>query len=155
MKDINRYTDELISDFSNPVFQNAFKQYFSELNVNVDDWDGLFREMSDEGDEAFVRLDENNEPIGFILFQPIEFTSWFFKETYGFIREFWVAKEHRSKKHGSDLLEIAEQYFYKQGIYSSILTTDTAEQFYLKRGYVKVPGCTALNEDDVYVKRLK
>ncbi|SHI66036.1 GNAT family N-acetyltransferase [Lutispora thermophila] len=154
--DIGCYSDVLISDFLDPMFQNAFKLYFSELDFTVDDWDQIFKEMNDEGGNlAFVRRDENEEIIGFIQFKPIVFTSCFFEETYGFIREFWVAQKYRNKRHGSELLELAEKYFYDQGIYSTILTTDTAERFYLKHGYVKVPGCKAKNEYDVYVKRLK
>lgn len=153
--DMSPYTDVLISDFMDPVFQNAFKQYFYELNINVDDWNGLFREMNEEnGNLAYVRLDENKEVIGFIQFKPIVFSSDFFEETYGFIREFWVSKKYRNKGHGSALLELAEHYFCEQRIFSSILTTDTAENFYLKHGYVKLPGCKAKNDDDVYVKRL-
>lgn len=149
------FTDQLIFDFSNLSFQNAFKQYFSDLDISVKDWNVLFKKINDEGDNlAFIRLDENKEVIGFILFKPTVFTSWFFEETYGFIREFWVAEKHRNKKHGSELLKIAEQYLYEQGIYSSILTTDTAEHFYLKHGYEKIPGCKAKNDDDVFVKRL-
>jgi len=155
-KGMNQYADKLISDFTDPLFQNAFRKYFSELQINVEDWDGLFREMNEEnGNLAFIRIDENDKVVGFIQFAPIVFTSWFFEETYGFIREFWVAAEHRGKRHGSELLKIAEQYFFDNGIYSTILTADTAEDFYVKHGYVKVPGCKALNEDNVFVKRLK
>lgn len=150
-----RYTDELISDFSDPAFQNAFKQYFAELGVDdVEDWDSIFKQMNDEN-LAFVRFDENKEIIGFIQFTSLTFTSWFFEEKYGFIREFWVAKKYRSKGYGTELLRLAEQYMCEKGIYSSILTTDTAEEFYLKNGYTKVPGCKAKNDDDVFVKRLK
>lgn len=156
MININNYTDELIMDFSNPLFQHAFKEYFSEIGINVQDWDDLFQEMNTEGGNfAFVRMAENKDFIGFIMFKPIVFTSWFFEETYGFIREFWVSEKYRGKQHGSDLLEIVEKYLIDQGIYSSILTTDTAENFYLKRGYAKLPGCKAKNEDAVFVKRLK
>lgn len=81
---MERYTDELISDFSNPVFQNGFKQYFSELDVKVENWDDLFRQINDDKDNlAFVRVNENKDIIGFILFQPIAFKSCFFEETYG------------------------------------------------------------------------
>lgn len=149
------YTDKLISDFSDPAFQNAFKQYFMEMNFNdVEDWDDLFKQMND-GNLAFVRYDENKEVIGFIQFTSLEFTRWFFEETYGFIREFWVAKKYRDKRHGSELLRLAEQYMLEKGVFSSILTTDTAEKFYLKNGYEKVPGCKSKNNDDVFVKRLK
>ena len=66
-----------------------------------------------------------------------------------------MAEKHRKNGHGSELLKLTEQYFLVQGIYSIILTTDTAENFYLKNGYAKVPGCTEKNNEDVFVKRLK
>jgi len=156
MKNTDHFTDKLISDFSDPAFQKAFKQYFSELEVEVEDWDDLFRQMNDEGGNlAFVRLDENNETIGFVEFQPIVFKSWFFEETYGFIREFWVDPKYRGKRHGSELLKLAEQYMSQQGIESFILTSDTAPDFDFKNGYERAPGCKALNNDDVFIKRLK
>lgn len=150
------YYDVLISDFLDPIFQNAFKQYFSDVDVHIKDLDRLFKEMNNEsGNLAFVRLNENKEVIGFIQFKPIVFTSWFFEETFGFIREFWVSVKFRNKRHGSKLIDLTEQYLCDRGIYSSILTTDTAEHFYLKHGYIKVPECKARNKEDVYIKRLK
>ena len=148
-------SDVLISDFSEPLFQTAFQTYFSELGITVRDWDGLFREMNDEGDnQAFVRTADDGSIIGFIQFKPIKFTSWFFEETCGFIREFWISNANRNAGHGSALLRLAESYFKEHGMYTSILTTDTAEHFYLKHGYRKAAGCKAKNEDEVFVKRL-
>lgn len=153
--DSTGFSDVLVSDFSAPLFQDAFKQYFAELDVHVTDWDGLFKEMNDEGgNSAFVRTAEDRKMIGFIQFRPTKFTSWFFEETYGFIREFWVASGFRGSGHGSALLHMAEKYFRENGIFTSILTTDTAERFYEKHGYLKAPGCKAKNKDDVFVKRL-
>lgn len=150
------YTDILISDFADPAFQKAFKQYFTELGIHVKDWDGLFREMNDDGgNEAVVRLAGDGGVIGFIMFIPIQFTSWFFEETCGFIREFWVADGFRGCGHGSELIALTEQRFLEKGIYSSILTTDTAESFYMRHGYAKAVGCHAKNHDEVFVKRLK
>lgn len=149
------FSDMLISDFSEPLFQTAFQTYFSELGITVRDWDGLFREMNDEGDnQAFVRTADDGSIIGFIQFKPIKFTSWFFEETCGFIREFWISNANRNAGHGSALLRLAESYFKEHGMYTSILTTDTAEHFYLKHGYRKAAGCKAKNEDEVFVKRL-
>ena len=150
------YTDALMNDFLDPVFQKAFKLYFTEMNVQVEDWDSLFQKMNDDDNVlAYLRLDEHHKIVGFIQFQKILFSSWFFEETYGFIREFWISEKYRSQGHGSELLKKAEEYFLEQGIYSTILTTDSAEDFYGKQGYVKAPGCKAKNNDDVYVKRLK
>lgn len=153
------YSDALISDFSDPVFRAAFQQYFGQLGITVKDWDGLFREMS-EGDDgeknaACVRLAADGSVIGFILFIPIRFTSWFFEETCGFIREFWVAEEYRNRGHGGDLLALAEARFRADGRRTAILTTGTAGEFYRRHGYAEAPGCRAKNTDAVFVKRLE
>lgn len=150
------FSDVLISDFSDPLFQTAFQTYFSELGIAVKDWDGLFREMNEEGDnQAFVRTAKDGSIIGFLQFKPTTFTSWFFEETCGFIREFWISKAYRSAGHGAALLRRAENYFKEHGMYTSILTTDTAERFYRKHGYQKAPGCKAKNENAVFLKPLR
>jgi ribosomal protein S18 acetylase RimI-like enzyme len=149
------FTDVLISDFADPLFRSAFQTYFSELGFTVKDWDGLFREMNDEGDnKAFVRTAKDGSIIGFLQFKPTKFTSWFFEETWGFVREFWISEANRNVGHGTALLQLAENYFREHGIYSSILTTDTARRFYLKHGYQRAQGCKAKNEDEVFVKHL-
>ena len=143
-----RYSDNLISDFSDSLFQAAFKQYFSELGLHIRDWDGLFREMNaDGGNLAFVMTSDSGNVIDFIQFKLLKFTC-------GFIREFWVADEYRNQAHGSALLALAEEHFLKNGIYTSILTTDTAAHFYEKHGYISAPGCKAKNQDAVFVKHL-
>ena len=153
------YTDTLITDFFDLGFQNAFRQYFAELGINVKDWDGLFREMNEgnEGEKnaAWVRTTADGGVIGFIQFTPIRFNSWFFEETCGFIREFWVKEEFRCRGYGSALLALAERYFLEHGIPTSILTTDTAQRLYERYGYRRAPGCEAKNHDDVFIKRLR
>ncbi len=149
------FHDALLTDFTDPLFQAAFRQYFAELGISVKDWDGLFRQMNEEGgNEAIVRTGENGELVGFIQFRPIPFTSWFFEETCGFIREFWVAAAYRNGGHGAALLRQAEERFRAQGIRTAVLTSDTAERFYLRHGYEKAPACRAKNGDEVFVKRL-
>ncbi|MCI8601705.1 MAG: GNAT family N-acetyltransferase [Oscillospiraceae bacterium] len=149
------YHDTLVSDFRDSRFQQAFKQYFSELQLQVKDWDGLFAEMDGEGgNQAFVRAAAGGPVIGFIQFKPIAFTSWFFEGACGFIREFWVAEEYRGMGHGSALLGLAEKHFLESGLYTAILTADTAGGFYEARGYRKALGCKAKNKMDVFVKQL-
>ena len=144
--------DLLITDFHDTRFQAAFQAYFAELGINVKDWDGLFREMNEDGNWAYVRLDEHDETVGFIQFKPITLSNWFFEEKAGFIREFWIAEAHRGKGHGSELLEKAEDFFAQQGIRRFLLTTDSAETFYEKHGYRKNPSYSAKNQDDVFLK---
>ena len=151
-------TDLLIEDFSDPRFRAAFRQYFDELGIEVTDWDGLSREMNEgeagERNAAYVRYAADGGVIGFIQFIPIRFTSWFFEETFGFVREFWVAEKRRNRGHGGALLALAEARFQAQGYGAVILTTDTAEEFYLRHGYARAPGCAAKNHDNVFIKRL-
>ena len=148
-------TDTRLSDFTDPLFRSAFRTYFSELGIAVRDWDGLFREMNEEGgNEAVIRTDGAGKALGFIQYKPIPFTSWFFEETCGFIREFWVAADCRGRGHGAALLRLAEERFREQGLAAAVLTTDTAESFYLRHGYEKAPSCKAKNGDPVFVKRL-
>lgn len=154
-----KQSDKLITDFTDPAFQAAFRQYFAELGISVKDWDGLFQEMNGEigggKNAAYVRTPADGGVIGFIQFIPIRFTSWFFEETRGFIREFWVAEPFRGRGHGAQLLALAERHFLERGICTAILTTDTAERFYERHGYVRAHGCEAKNKDEVFVKRLK
>ena len=152
-------TDVLISDFTEPVFQAAFRQYFAELGIDVKDWDGLFQEMNAESggekNAAWLRTAADGSAIGFIQFVPIRFTSWFFEETFGFIRDFWLAEPFRGQGNGAELLALAERYFLDSGICTGILTTDTAQRFYERHGYVRASGCRAKNKDEVFVKRLR
>lgn len=148
-------TDILITDFTDARFQRAFRAYFEELNVRVTHWDRLFREMNDEGrNAAFLRIAEDGAVVGFIQFAPSALSDWFFEMPVGFIREFWIDPACRAHGHGTALLRLAEKYFRERGIRKTILTTDTAEAFYLRRGYAKDISVTAKNKDDVFIKYL-
>ena len=148
------YKDFVINDFLDEKFQIAFKEYFKELGIEVKDWIGLFKEINeDKNTQAIVRM-ENDNVIGFIMFQPIVFESWFFEEKCGFIREFWIANDYRNIGHGSNLINQVESYFKKQEIFRTILTTDTAKDFYFKHGYHLQKSAKAKNGDDVYTKML-
>lgn len=145
----------LLSDFTDPRFRAAFQSYFSELGVCVKDWDGLFQEMNDEGNNcAYLLLADGGRAIGFLQFQLTNFSNWFFEESFGFIREFWVSPFHRRQGYGGMLLHLAETYFAERGAFRSILTADDAVSFYLANGYEKAPGIQAKNKMDVFVKSL-
>ncbi len=153
--DGQNWSDIMISDFSNPLFQAAFKQYFSDMGYCIEDWNAVFEEMNEDGGAAFVRTTlDGDKVIGFLQFSSIKISSWFFEETCGFIREFWVDGEYRKNGHGAALIRLAEKHFMDNGIYTSILTTDTAARFYEKNGYGEALGCKAKNGDKVFVKHL-
>lgn len=146
--------DILITDFTNPDFRAAFQAYFAEFGVQIRDWDGLFREMDSSGENtAILRMDEE-ETVGFAMFCPVTLENWFFRARYGFLREFWVKPEHRGRGHGTALLALAEDHFRERGVTQMILTTDTAEEFYLARGYKKNGNMSAVNKDEVFIKNL-
>ena len=145
----------LIKDFLDPLFCDAFKQYFKELEIQVDDWNKLFREMNDEGENVAYALKQEDKVIGFIQFKEELLSNWFFKEKFGFIREFWVNNDERNQRCGSALLEACEQYFKQQDIHLMMLTSDPdAQGFYQHHGYRKRDEIHALNELPVYVKQI-
>ena len=145
----------LLSDFTDPRFRCAFQSYFAELSISVRDWDGLFREMNEEGSNlAYLLLDESGETLGFIQFQTTGFSNWFFEEPFGFIREFWIAPAYRRRGYGKMLLHLAEAYIMEHGAHRAILTADDAVSFYLANGYEKAPGIRAKNKMEVFVKTL-
>ena len=145
-----------INDFSNSDFKAMFQTYFNELDVRVGNWDRLFKAMNDENRNfAYLRYGEESNPIGFIQFTVITFSSGFFETKMGFIREFWVNSNCRNQGHGSELLRLAEEYFIGKGVYKSILTTYTAEKFYIRHGYVKDVTIKAKNNFDVFIKALR
>ena len=147
--------DVLLSDFADSRFQTAFQAYFKELGIRVSNWDGLFREMNEEGNNlAYLFPDENGGILGFLQFQMTGFSNWFFEEPFGFIREFWIAPAFRRQGFGGMLLHHAERYFTAHGAFRSVLTADDAVAFYLARGYQKAPGIRAKNNMEVLVKTL-
>ncbi len=149
-----KITDTLVTAYAADLaFQTAFRAYFGELGCPVTNWEGLFAEMDEAADSpTWTRRDESGRVIAFIQFTMLEMTSWFFTAKYGFIREFWVAPEYRRQGHGGALLRLAEESIAGQGATQAILTTDTAPDFYRKRGYVHNPGFAAKNGDAVFVK---
>lgn len=148
--------DIFITDFFNPMFTDMFKLYFSELGMDIKDWNGLFEEMNTRngGNCAYIRVCGDN-PIGFIQFTAVTLENWFFKERLGFIREFWVQKELRRQGHGSALCSLAEKYFFDNGIRRIVLTAEEKEkEFYFKRGYRVCGGIEAKNDMDVWVREI-
>ena len=150
------YQDILISDFSDVRFQQAFRAYFTEEGMHIKNWDALFAEMNSQKDnQAFVRVNEKDEIVGFLQFQPGEMNHWFFRQPIGFVREFWIAQPFRGQGHGSQLLALTEEYFIKRGLARAILTAEDAEDFYLRQGYEKEPCIAAKNKMNVFSKQLK
>lgn len=145
----------MISDFTHPLFQTAFQAYFEEFKIEVDDWDALFANMNEQkGNLAYLLKNEEKEIIGFIQFRIESLSNWFFTETAGFIREFWISKHYRNKGLGSTLIAACETFFSENKITKVLLTSHTAEIFYLRQHYKIDSSYIALNKDPVFSKNL-
>jgi len=144
----------LIKDFTDPIFKNAFIEYFNELGIQVKDFDGLFDLMNNEGgNQAFI-VTQADECIAFLQFRNDELNHWFFKEEVCFIREFWVKLDFRKRHIGVELMNQIEAYARNMNIYKLILTTHTAEAFYLKNGFVVDKSYIANNGQSVMIKSI-
>ena len=153
----NPYMRDLyVDNFESEPFMTAFKAYFSEISGGTRNWPMLFRQMNAEKDvtKAIMRLD-GDTVVGFILFCPLQLSCPFFTESYGYIRELWVAPEHRRTGSGSHLLSLAESYFAEQGITQVMLNAEPlAVGFYRKMGYEE--STTAISEGGIiYSKRIR
>ncbi len=149
--------DVLVEDFTDERFRDAYREYARDMGVSVKSWDRLFEKMNRDPhgkNYAYLRISETGETVGFLQFTELEVTSWFFKTTVGFIREFWVAQPFRNRGHGSQLLQLTEEHFRQRGLPASILTTDTAADFYRKHGYVRMDGISPDNEETTFLKAL-
>lgn len=144
---------ELITDFTDTSFKNAFCQYFNEFGIMITEDDELFASMNDGKNQALV-IKNNQEIIAFLQFRFDEFTHWFFVEKICFIREFWVSSQFRGGQIGSSLLTQIEKLTKENDIYKLILTTDSADKFYLTNGFSLNKSYTAKNEDLVYTKNI-
>lgn len=142
-----------LTDHRDPRFADAFMRYFAELGICVRDWSGLWDEMNRSGVSTLLRIC-NGDTVGFIQYEVSVSKSAFFEERIGFVRELWVAPAARRGGHGAALLSLAEEACRAEGIGRILLTTDTAEAFYLRRGYCPRPDVSAANRLPVLEKRL-
>lgn len=151
------YHDTLLNDCTHPALQAAFRAYYGELGVRVTNWDGLFAEMNAGADRFLVRWNEAEELVGFLMLVTSDaVTAWrgFFTTRLGCVEEFWIAPGLRRQGHGAALLRQAEALFAGEGCGYAILTTDTAPDFYCRRGYCLQKGIHAKNNAGVYIKPL-
>ena len=148
--------DIYMEDFESEPFMTAFKAYFSEISGGTRNWPMLFRQMNAEKDvtKAIMRLD-GDTVAGFILFCPLQLTCPFFTESYGYIRELWVAPAYRRAGNGEQLMELAEQFFSDLGMSQIMLKAEPrAEGFYRKLGYA-ISDTASSEGETVYFKKIR
>lgn len=138
------------TDYENPIFCDAFKKYFKEIEVEVNDWDKLFKEINNNDKDCSKVIIESNQMIGFLMFRIDEMKHWFFDEKIGFLREFWIDPNYRNQGLGTKLLKAFEEKCKDTN--RIILTPDEdAIHFYEKNGY-HFEQINAKNKMDVMVK---
>ena len=143
--------DVFVEDFESEPFMTAFKTYFGEISGRERNWPLLFRRMNAEKDvtKAIMRLD-GDTVVGFILFCPLQLSCPIFTESYGYIRELWVAPEYRRTGSGGQLLTLAEQYFFDlQKDYSPQRDRGCEAAYQPQQATQVLRGCYG-NQDGIY-----
>ncbi|MBP3666907.1 MAG: GNAT family N-acetyltransferase [Clostridia bacterium] len=144
-----------VENYESEPFMTAFKTYFGEISGRERNWPLLFRQMNAEREVTrAVLLQDGGTAVGFVLFCPLHLSCPFFTETYGYIRELWVASEYRRQGNGRLLLALAEQDLSNRKIARVLLKADPrATGFYEKQGYTV--SDTAVSEEGVmYTKHI-
>lgn len=143
-----------IDDLRNHQFQDAFIEYFQEFGYQIPENDVFFETMNNEQDNKVLAYEADGKLIAFIMFRLERFTNWFFSEEVVFVRELWVKKSYRNKGLASKLLIEVEAFAQRNQRFKLILTTDSADDLYLKNGYILDQSYTAKNNYSVYIKYL-
>lgn len=151
---ISEFVETPLTDFSRPAFRQAFERYFAELEVSVDDWEAVYREMAAAGAQALLLSSSEGSVAAFLLYAALPFSSSFFEGNAAFVQEFWVEPSLRRQGLGRRLLHSAEKLFTAQGLNLVLLTSDTAENFYLHCGYHRAAGIRAKNGCPVFLRCL-
>lgn len=145
--------DRFVTDYHDARFTDAFRRYFAELGIEVVRWESLWDEMNHSTVSTILREGEAGT-IGFVQYEVITSKSRFFDERLGFVREIWVEPSLRGAGHGRALLALAEEACREAGVVRMMLTTDTAEPFYLRAGYRHRADVHAKNGLCVYERLL-
>lgn len=143
-----------IDDLRNHQFQDAFIEYFQEFGYQIPENDVFFETMNNEQDNKVLAYEADGKLIAFIMFRLERFTNWFFSEEVVFVRELWVKKPYRNTGLASKLLIEVEAFAQRNQRFKLILTTDSADDLYLKNGYILDQSYTAKNNYSVYIKYL-
>lgn len=147
-------TEMSLSHFSHPGFRRAFERYFAGLGETVQDWEAVYRQMASSGAQALLLCSPDGETAAFLLYAALPFSSAFFEGHAAFIQEFWIDPSLRGQGIGRHLLHRAEARFAARGLSLVLLTSDTAEEFYLRCGYRRAAGIRAKNDCPVFLRCL-
>lgn len=151
------FDDRIVCDCADPGLQAAFRAYYGEMNVRIEDWDAFYGEIGAGEDRILVRRDDEGGIVGFLMLAMTEATAWegFFSVKLGCVEELWVAPAYRGKGHGAALLAQAERILARQGCLCALLTTDRADGFYLRQGYRRAAAVRARNGAAVFCRMLQ
>lgn len=106
----------------------------------------------------FIDIIKKDKICGFIIYQiDSELSDWNLKTGYGYIREFYIAKDYRGKGLGTLLVENAENSLKSLGVDNVYLTSAESEavkNFYVKNKYTTNNIICAENGNVIYEKVL-
>ena len=116
----------------------------------------LCKEITQQVNKQIAFLDLlflDDDAKGFVNYQVDTHQSdWCEKETWGCIRELYVADDVRGQGYGRKLAEHAEKKLLTLSVPNIYLTTDDAIDFWVKIGYRDTGEICAKNEGNILIK---
>ena len=146
----------LITDFTDQLFIKAFRQQLLEEHgiLEIENFEILFNKLTSDNDYfAYVKVNDVDEVLGFIIGQRIQLSNNYFQEYYGYIKTLWKSEKCKNDSCFDELLSLCEDQFRKMNITQFVADYEKEQEpVFLRNHYVK-NKCILHNDHRVFCKK--
>lgn len=145
-----------ITDFTDQLFVMAFKQQLLEENdiIEINNLELLLNKLNAVGDSfAFVKVNDVDEVLGFIIGQKIQLSNNYFQEYYGYIKTLWKSEKCKNDSCFDELLSLCEDQFRKMNITQFVADCEKEQEPVLLRNRYIKNKCILHNDHQVFCKK--
>ena len=146
----------LVTDFTDQLFIKAFRQQLLEEHgiLEIENFEILFNKLTSDDDYfAFVKMNEVDEVLGFVIGQKIQLSNNYFQEYYGYIKTLWKSNKCKIDSCFDELLRLCEEQFKKMNVSQFIADCETLQEPVLLRNHYIKNKCILHNDHQVLCKK--
>lgn len=146
----------LITDFTDQLFIKAFRQQLLEEHgiLEIENFEILFNKLTSDNDYfAYVKVNDVDEVLGFIIGQRIQLSNNYFQEYYGYIKTLWKSEKCKNDSCFDELLSLCEDQFRKMNITQFVADCEKEQEPVLLRNHYIKNKCILHNDHQVFCKK--